>query len=31
MVSKLKTGDKIKVRVIKVDVEEAKIGLSAKI
>lgn len=30
-VSKLKPGDKIKVKVIKVDVEQAKIGLSAKI
>ncbi|MGA2775763.1 MAG: 30S ribosomal protein S1 [Candidatus Omnitrophota bacterium] len=28
--SKLKAGDKIKVKVIKVDVEQAKIGLSAK-
>ena len=28
---KLKPGDKIKVKVIKVDVEQAKIGLSAKI
>ncbi len=27
----LKTGDKLKVRVIKVDTEQAKIGLSAKI
>ncbi|MCM8795168.1 MAG: 30S ribosomal protein S1 [Candidatus Omnitrophica bacterium] len=31
VVTKLKSGDKIKVKVIKVDVEEAKIGLSAKI
>jgi len=30
-VSKLKQGDKIKVKVIKVDVEQAKIGLSAKV
>jgi small subunit ribosomal protein S1 len=30
-ISKLKIGDKIKVKVIKVDVEQAKIGLSAKI
>jgi len=30
-VSKLKPGDKIKVKVMKVDVEQAKIGLSAKI
>jgi small subunit ribosomal protein S1 len=30
-VSKLKPKDKIKVKVIKVDVEQAKIGLSAKI
>ncbi len=30
-VSQLKPGDKIKVKVIKVDVEQAKIGLSAKI
>ncbi len=30
-VSKLKAGGKIKVKVIKVDVEQAKIGLSAKI
>ncbi len=30
-VSGLKPGDKIKVKVIKVDVEQAKIGLSAKI
>lgn len=29
--SKLKPGDKIKVKVIKVDVEQAKIGLSSKI
>jgi small subunit ribosomal protein S1 len=29
--SKLKPGDKLKVKVIKVDVEQAKIGLSAKI
>lgn len=29
--SQLKTGDKLKVKVIKVDVEQAKIGLSAKI
>lgn len=31
MVSTLKVQDKIKVKVIKVDVEQAKIGLSAKI
>lgn len=30
-VSQLKAGDKIKVKVIKVDVEQAKIGLTAKI
>ncbi len=30
-VSNLKPGDKIKVKVIKVDVEQAKIGLSSKI
>lgn len=30
-VSKLKPGDKINVKVIKVDVEQAKIGLSSKI
>lgn len=30
-VSKLKAGDKINVKVIKVDVEQAKIGLTAKI
>ena len=30
-VSNLKPGDKLKVKVIKVDVEQAKIGLSAKI
>ncbi len=30
-VSQLKPGDKIQVKVIKVDVEQAKIGLSAKI
>ncbi|MCX5701506.1 MAG: 30S ribosomal protein S1 [Candidatus Omnitrophica bacterium] len=30
-ISQLKPGDKIKVKVIKVDVEQAKIGLSAKI
>ncbi|MDI6605597.1 MAG: 30S ribosomal protein S1 [Candidatus Omnitrophota bacterium] len=30
-VSNLKAGDKIKVKVIKVDVEQAKIGLSARI
>jgi len=30
-VSKLKPGDKIKVKVIKVDVEQAKIGLNSKI
>jgi len=30
-VAKLKPGDKIKVKIIKVDVEQAKIGLSAKI
>lgn len=30
-VAKLKPGDKIKVKVIKVDVEQAKIGLSSKI
>jgi len=30
-VSKLKPGDKIKVKVMKVDVEQAKIGLTAKI
>jgi len=29
--SKLKPGDKVKAKVIKVDVEQAKIGLSAKI
>ncbi len=29
--SELKVGDKIKIKVIKVDVEQAKIGLSAKI
>jgi len=29
--AKLKVGDKIKVKVIKVDIEQAKIGLSAKI
>jgi ribosomal protein S1 len=29
--SGLKPGDKLKVKVIKVDVEQAKIGLSAKI
>jgi small subunit ribosomal protein S1 len=31
ILSQLKPGDKIKVKVIKVDVEQAKIGLSAKI
>jgi small subunit ribosomal protein S1 len=31
VVSKLKLGDKIKVKVIKVDVEQAKIGLTSKI
>ncbi len=31
MLGKLKLADKIKVKVIKVDVEQAKIGLSAKI
>ena len=31
VVANLKPGDKIKVKVIKVDVEQAKIGLSAKI
>jgi small subunit ribosomal protein S1 len=31
MVSTLKPQDKLKVKVIKVDVEQAKIGLSAKI
>lgn len=31
VVVKLKQGDKIKVKVIKVDVEQAKIGLSSKI
>jgi small subunit ribosomal protein S1 len=30
-VSQLKAGDKIKVKVIKVDIEQGKIGLSAKI
>jgi small subunit ribosomal protein S1 len=30
-VSKLKPGDKIQVKVIKVDVEQAKIGLTARI
>ena len=30
-VAALKPGDKIQVKVIKVDVEQAKIGLSAKI
>jgi small subunit ribosomal protein S1 len=30
-VSKLKAGDKLKVKVIKVDVQEAKIGLTARI
>jgi ribosomal protein S1 len=29
--SAIKVGDKIKVKVIKVDVEQAKIGLSAKV
>ena len=29
--SELKAGDKLKVKVIKVDVEQAKIGLSAKV
>jgi len=29
--AKLKPGDKIKVKVIKVDIEQAKIGLSAKV
>jgi small subunit ribosomal protein S1 len=29
--SSLKTGDKLKVKVIKIDVEQAKIGLSTKI
>ena len=31
MAAKLKIGDKIKVKIIKVDVEQTKIGLSAKI
>ncbi len=31
MVAQLKPGDKLKVKVIKVDVEQAKIGLSARI
>jgi len=31
VLSNLKVGDKLKVKVIKVDVEQAKIGLSAKI
>jgi small subunit ribosomal protein S1 len=30
VLSKLKPGDKLKVKVVKVDVEQAKIGLSAK-
>jgi small subunit ribosomal protein S1 len=30
-IGKLKVGDKLKVKVIKVDVEQAKIGLSARI
>jgi small subunit ribosomal protein S1 len=30
-ISSLKAGDKIKVKVIKVDVEQAKIGLTSKI
>jgi small subunit ribosomal protein S1 len=30
MVAQLKPGDKFKVKVIKVDVEQAKIGLSAR-
>ncbi len=30
-ISQLKPGDKLKVKIIKVDVEQAKIGLSAKI
>jgi small subunit ribosomal protein S1 len=30
-VAQLKPGDKLKVKIIKVDVEQAKIGLSAKI
>jgi ribosomal protein S1 len=29
--NELKPGDKIKVKIIKVDIEQAKIGLSAKI
>ncbi|MDD5729912.1 MAG: 30S ribosomal protein S1 [Candidatus Omnitrophica bacterium] len=31
MVANLKAGDKIKVKVIKIDIEQGKIGLSAKI
>jgi ribosomal protein S1 len=31
VLSNLKVGDKLKVKVIKVDIEQAKIGLSAKI
>jgi small subunit ribosomal protein S1 len=31
VMDKLKPGDKIKVKVIKVDIEQAKIGLSAKV
>jgi len=31
MAAKLKIGDKIKVKIIKVDIEQTKIGLSAKI
>jgi sRNA-binding carbon storage regulator CsrA len=30
-VASLKPGDKIKVKVIKVDVEQAKIGLTARL
>jgi sRNA-binding carbon storage regulator CsrA len=30
MVAKLKQGDKLSVKVIKVDVDQAKIGLSAR-
>ncbi|MFH0738933.1 MAG: 30S ribosomal protein S1 [Candidatus Omnitrophota bacterium] len=31
MLSQIKVGDKVKVKVMKVDVEQAKIGLSAKV
>lgn len=31
MLSQIKIGDKLKVKVIKIDVEQAKIGLSAKV